>query len=275
MKKFISLFLSLILVLSATSLCFADGTEDTPLKYVVIGDSIARGAGLWNPDEAVYGRIVANTNGYEYHNYAVDGTRTCDLIGRIKESEVAESIRGADIISISVGGNDFLRGNIAAVTLMTLAGNRKMLNEIIDTLYSNFCIIIDEIKELNPDAVILVQTLYNSGGLVLFYPVFEIALESLNGCFYRYQQENPGSIEIVDIYSAFKLNGINVCGDTIHPNAGGNKIIAREVLVKLNELGLGDSTEPVIVAEPVTTISPNPVNLFYLIVWLINKTTAL
>ncbi len=284
MKRFISVFLAFILTFSAAAISFAESedvlyspaeqTDSSPLSYVVLGDSIARGAGLWNPEEAVYGKIVADTDGFEYRNFGIDGFRSVDLVNLIQRENVANALKDADIISISIGGNDFLRGNLPAVILSTLIGNRAPLNAIIDGFYENFCTVIDEIKALNPDAVILTQTLYNSGGYIIFYPVFEIALRQFNDCFYRYQRENPGSIEIVDVYSAFRFKGINICGDTIHPNASGNKIIAREILVKLNELGLGDKTEPVINAEPVTTISVNPKNLIYLIILLINKTTA-
>ncbi len=287
MKRFMSAFLAFILCFSASAVGFAETvdvsfspdeqTEDSsssPLSYVVLGDSIARGAGLWNPEEAVYGKIVADTDGFEYHNFGIDGFRSVDLAALLQRKDVAETVKNADIISISIGGNDFLKGNLPRLILSTLVGNRGPLNEIIDNFYLNFCTVIEEIKILNPDAVILTQTLYNTGGYIIFYPVFEIALRQFNDCFYRYQRENPDSIEIVDIYSAFRFKGINICGDTIHPNGSGNKIIAREILKKLNELGLGDKTEPVINAEPVTTISVNPVNFVYLIILLLNKIIA-
>ena len=60
----------IIAVLTAISLCFVmfsvfASAEEDELNYLVIGDSIAEGFGLKNPEEACYGRIVADTNGDE------------------------------------------------------------------------------------------------------------------------------------------------------------------------------------------------------------------
>lgn len=72
--KIILPVVSLLLVLSLlfSTVVFAS-QDDDKLNYVVIGDSIARGAGVLNPDEACYGLMVANTNGYDYVNHGIDG----------------------------------------------------------------------------------------------------------------------------------------------------------------------------------------------------------
>ena len=60
-----------VLLAAALLLCVCAvpvGAAEQPL-YVVLGDSIAYGSGLSNPREAVYGRIVADTNGYDYENF--------------------------------------------------------------------------------------------------------------------------------------------------------------------------------------------------------------
>ena len=70
-KKIISVIL--ILTLCAGLFSAAAFAESDKLNYLVLGDSIAEGFGLKNPEEACYGRIVADTNGYDYVNAGVMG----------------------------------------------------------------------------------------------------------------------------------------------------------------------------------------------------------
>lgn len=108
-KKTFCVLLSLLLCFSAVSIAFA---ADEPLNYVILGDSIGWGAGVLNSDEAVFGKIVADTNGYNFKNDAVNGYRTGDLLNHLEKANIAEDVKNADIISVSIGGNNFLRGNM-------------------------------------------------------------------------------------------------------------------------------------------------------------------
>ena len=110
MKKMISIVLCAVILVTGLSL--SAGAEVRQKNLVVLGDSIAWGTGIYNSDEACYGRIVANTNGYNYKNYAFDGCRSWDLLSLLDEKDVKDSIKEADIINISIGGNDFLQQNL-------------------------------------------------------------------------------------------------------------------------------------------------------------------
>ncbi len=228
-------------------------TPSRPLNYVVIGDSIARGSGVMNHDEASYGRIVADTDGFSYANYGVDGYRSKDILNKtLKRSEVINSISKADIVSISVGGNNYLYSNIIKLLFGGIVfRNKGVLDEVLDPFYSDFCQIIDKIKTLNPDVVIIVQTLYNPvTGLLKDYA--KIAIDELNSRFYQYDEEHPGTIHIADVASA--LDGQADCFAVIHPTAKGNVKIAEVLLALLKELGLGEKTEPVINNKGINTI---------------------
>ena len=84
-KKLISVILCVLTVFSFTSLlAFA---ESENLNYLVLGDSIAKGFGVKNSREASYGRIVANTNGYNYINRGFAGCTSEDLLENVKENE--------------------------------------------------------------------------------------------------------------------------------------------------------------------------------------------
>ncbi len=236
-------------------------------NYLVLGDSIGVGAGVINPNEASYGRIVADTNGYNYENHAVSGYNSGAMLAHIKLPHVRKSIKEADIISVSIGGNDFLTSNMVQLGFEAAVLDKfSTFDKITEKFYENYCKIIAEIKELNPDAVILAQTLYNpmNNALDSFY---QEGVDRLNASYIRYLNEHPESIVIVDVAKAFKGHPEYIANDCVHPNAQGNVVIAKLVLETLKNLGLGTKTTPVINNEGVNNRFLVPFREFvYLIV---------
>lgn len=243
LKKILCVVLALLMVFTVTS--FAAEDEKETLSYVILGDSIGWGAGVLNSDEAVYGKIVSDTNGYDYKNDAVNGYMTGDLIRHLNKDNIAKDVAAADIISISIGGNNFLRANMRELIAQYQEGDYSQFDAIVENFYKEFDVIINRIKELNPDAVILMQTLYNPGKGMM-KDVYSVALAKLNAAYRRYLEENPGVYELLEVGAAFEGHDEYVAKDNIHPSASGNVTIAKVVLEKLYELGLGENTEPVI-----------------------------
>lgn len=249
MKKLLSV-ISICLVFSMLFSFTAIAAEDEKLNYVLLGDSIARGAGVLNPDEACYGLMVANTNGYNYVNHGIDGYTSAALLRLLDDETVSSNVKNADIISISIGGNDFLTSNLLSLLFADLfTKNYSEFYKIQSRFYENFCAIMAKIKELNPDALILMQTIYNMRHDIL-KGVNQKGSELLNECYRRYLEENPGAYVLVEVGSV--LDGRRDCLaiDTIHPNGTGNIEIARLILAALKDAGLGEATEPVILIEP-------------------------
>ena len=246
-KRFFSLVLCAVLLCCALVPGLAAGTT----KYVVLGDSISRGAGIRNPGEACYGRIIANTNGYDYANFGVDGNMSDDLKNKLnRDSSVINAVKAADIISISIGGNDFLRDNMPAMIAKGLVENYGQIDRIVAEFSVNFNDIIAKIKSYNSHALILVQTLYNPmEGTAVINKVYAQALSQLNAVYTGYAAAHPGEIEIVDVAAAFAGKSGLIAIDTIHPNAEGNYLIARTIQAKLYELGLVNGTDIVVLAE--------------------------
>lgn len=249
MKKILS---ALLVFAMLFSLCGAAvSAEEAPLNYVLLGDSIARGAGVLNPDEACYGLMVANTNGYRYVNHGIDGYTSARLLTLLDKEEVLNDVKNADIISLSIGGNDYLTSNLLKL-LFDAEITHKMdtFYAIRDSFYQNFSAIIEKIKAANPDALILMQTIYNMRHDFLT-GVNEIGAELLNECYQRYLDENPGAYVLVDVGGTLSGRRDCLAMDTIHPNGTGNTEIARLILQALKEQGLGTATEPVILIEPI------------------------
>lgn len=241
MKKIFSIMLSLVLCFSLCAVAFA--SDNSEKSYVVLGDSIAQGFGVYNRDKASYGRIVADTIGYSYANFGVNGLRSWDLIELLSEDEVNKSVARADLISLSIGGNDYLQQDLPKIAFRLMQGDEKILNDIEANYIEYFARIIEIIRSLNPDAVLLVQTLYNpmTGPLGSFYG---LAVMRVNRDIEAYLSEHSGTFEIVDTRPVMEGRRECVAVDTIHPSAVGNVELARAVLSKLVELGLSETDVP-------------------------------
>ena len=245
MKKLLCVLLSLTLLLGA----FGAFASASPVRYVVLGDSIAYGSGLSNPREAVYGRIVADTNGYDYENYAVPGHTTANLLRRMAEPKVKEAVKNADIVNISIGGNNFLLGDLGGILFDGIVKeDYRRLDEIAAGLYEDLGKIVDEIRAVNAHAAIVLQTLYNpQTGAV--GEVYGEGAKRLNETFRAFEKDRPGEILVADVAAVLTDSDLDFAEDRIHPSAAGNEKIARVVLETLYENGLGASTEPVIAVK--------------------------
>lgn len=244
MKRITAILLSFIMIIG---LFTVNGfAENEKQFYLVLGDSIAYGSGISNSREACYGKIVADTNGYEYANHAVPGHTTTNLINRLSQETVVADLKKADIISISIGGNDFLMSNLIGLMFDSIVlDDYTEFDKIAESFYANLCEIIRIINSHNADAVILMQTLYNPQSGYLRAPYQEGA-DRINSAIERFNAENPGEIVIVDAGTALGDNMENYADDEIHPSAAGNEIIAEIILDKLHELGYGNDSVPVI-----------------------------
>jgi len=253
MVKAVALTLAIALMLCTG--CFA-ATAEEPLVYVALGDSIAAGTGLKNAEKACYGAIVANTNGYEFINHGMPGHRTQDLIARLENEEVSADVAGADIISISIGGNDFLLGDMYKMMFDAWTrGDYTTMDGIIASIFENFYEIIAKVKALNPGALLLVQTLYNPEETYK-KEVYQAGVDKLNSGYARYLEEHPGSFRIVDAGTVVKPQEKMIAKDHIHPNAKGHVAIAKAYLRVLAEAGYGTAAEPVAVESGRDMILP-------------------
>lgn len=252
MKKVLCIVLAALLAVVCLTPAFA--AEEDRISYVLLGDSIAEGYGVMNSDEACYGRIVADTNGYEYHNFGYSATDSGELIERLQRwsewSYYRSVFEEADLISLSIGANDYFdNDDVYRLAVGAFFGvNNRKLNAIADRYYENLCVIIDLLRAFNPDVTILLQKVY-----CVWYGaaahIFRACASRVNAAVDRYAAAHPGAVVVCDISSAMNGHPENLADDCVHPNALGNIAIARVVLRQLYDLGLGTQTEPKVLAE--------------------------
>lgn len=274
-KRLVCVVLCFTLCMSL--LVIGASAEERKLNYLVIGDSIAEGFGVTNRNDSGYGKIVADTNGYNYKNLGHMGYTSEDLLDFVENNSTYEYyIEWADIITISVGGNDFLLDNPVGLVLSGIIHYYKPFDTRAERFNQNFEALIEAIRELNPDAVILVQTLYNTW-TTFAYDIFQAAADRINAEIYSYLEKNPDSYYIVDTRAAFYKNPSLITSDTIHPNAEGNVVLARLTLEALHDIGVGETTEPVILVEGIDRdylIEYFPVPIGHIITFVANLATG-
>jgi lysophospholipase L1-like esterase len=104
-------------------LCAAPA-EAALLRVVILGDSVAHGAGdesgrgiAGNLDRELAARGVAHAPTV---NAAVNGSRTWDVFARLRDEAARAVVASADVIVLSIGGND-LFGDRPSQLVSTLA----------------------------------------------------------------------------------------------------------------------------------------------------------
>lgn len=217
------------------------GAEKT--DYVAFGDSIAAGFGLDSPSEA-YPSILAEALGFKLSNLAQNGQTSEELKARIAglSKKEKDMVSEAHLITISIGGNDLIGEKnrkvvLSEALLSVLSGDYTMsdeMTEIYQTLKDNLVASVSMLRELNPDAVILLQTLYNPylGGeyTYLGYNIgdrLDYYVQKVNETYEDARQESD-QFFIVDV--AEQMNGVPEYFYTtfdFHPTAAGHEAIAK------------------------------------------------
>lgn len=253
----------------------AAGKAVSEQNLIVLGDSIASGYGLseytaGNNYSAPlsFGNMLGGEYG-SYRNFAVDGRTSRQLLDALENpgGMLAAAVYDADVIVISIGGNDFLQPMLSELKKAALTDYRLMeailggsfkpgmlgdysqriLNSAleaakqtdIEQTAENIQKCAEKILSVNPDCRIVLMTVYDPfSGNVFLKAASDVARERLPLLNDRIKALAGGNIGVIDVYEAFKDGAdefTNINRFDIHPNAEGhNKIyeLLRAVLVK-------------------------------------------
>lgn len=103
-KKIMALVLAVCLMASLIP-AGVMAKEDTPKTYLELGDSISAGYRL-GEDEPAFTQIIAKEHGYNLDRHAKSGETTVSLMEKLPTLQ--ENIKNADLITLTIGGNDML-----------------------------------------------------------------------------------------------------------------------------------------------------------------------
>ena len=282
MKKFFAALLMLFLLVSllALSSCSADSKTENKKTILFLGDSIAEGVAGPMPfnerESYAYYGVVGKTNGYKFYNRAVSGSTTSNLLSYVKrEDDGVEQMKSlltaADIIHISIVGNDLILSSRNAMMLSIARGDLTELQKRRDRARANLDATLSYIRSLNPTATIFLQTLYNpakdDSPLIAssyknalaqcgytpdrYHELMGIAVREINKIFTGYIADHSDSetaepTYLCDVYSALETIRDEdptrwerfFQEDGIHPKNEGHAAIAEVLQQKLDELSL-------------------------------------
>ncbi|WP_280772294.1 GDSL-type esterase/lipase family protein [Salipaludibacillus daqingensis] len=202
--------------------------QTSGLFILALGDSLTRGTG----DTTGQGYVTyvledlksSGDNSINLSNLAVGGFTSEQLIDQLQESEIQRQIAQADMIFMTIGGNDLFQGGQAL-----MAYSSEMIEETTQQYKENLTSIYTTIESANPNAVV-----YHVG---LYDPFQE--LDNSNQTSSTVRQWNFESAEIaasfdnvvyVPSYDLFELNVSDfLFSDQFHPNNRGYELIGRRL----------------------------------------------
>lgn len=283
-RKFIAAVLVIVMLACCVAVLAAcnDDKAVEKTEIVYLGDSIAEGILGASPlglrHEYAYANVLGRRNDLTYYNHSVSGHLTKDLRAILENEDLDyDMARGlllhvseADIIHVSILGNDLLQSmNMNDVVLEAAQDKYDIINGIAATASANIAVIVDRLKELNPDALIIFQNVYNPlsekstlvneptrATLSAGYGIEEGdlrelgsgILDRLNGVLDNYLKDHPDAFVIADARSEFdrifeedyeRGKGL-IYPDYIHPSNEGHAVLADLTQGILEERGLVD-----------------------------------
>lgn len=229
------------------------------IRFVAIGDSLTEGVG----DETASGGyvpLVASTleeafsiNSIEIENYGVAGDRSTQILKRINEQqEIQDDIASAEIISVTVGGNDLMKviqNNILGLSV-------EKFEKPGEKYQANLSKLLTTIRQLNPTAPIYVLGIYNP--YYIYFPEItemqtiidqwntrtQAVVEQeermyfvpINDLIYQgiISDEEASEVPDADTLNELRNNAIYE-GDNFHPNYNGYQLIAKAFTNKMKE----------------------------------------
>lgn len=214
-------------------------------SYVALGDSISAGYGL-SEGELSFPERLAQSTRYALADFSSsDGVTSQALLETLSQPEVADAVKNADVITITVGGNDLMNalyeylaeasGTMTAdeireglengsFDMFTLMGLMQQLDGFpissqasaaLTALGANLSRALAQIKGMNPDAACIVANQYNPYGHINspfaadIVSTFEVGVQALNTTLEGVAQAQGATV--VDVHGAFAASSANPC----------------------------------------------------------------
>lgn len=210
------------------------------LKITAVGDSLTKGTG--DPSgEGYVKQVVKRLHDKTdkpvklINNLGIAGERTGELAARLKTSGYRHAIQQADIVLLTMGGNDlFAAARTGAKGKTDLAAMQKQLKKQLPEGLKQLEAVLTSIHEMNPKAQIVYIGLYNP-----FYDLDSMRKGSL-----QVAEWNAGAYEIIQRYEHMQMIpifdlfeeriGSYLSSDHFHPNHEGYGRIAERVVESIN-----------------------------------------
>lgn len=254
MKKLLSVLITFLLLLSGCSVSTSDqelrlfsrdNKQNPPMDFiprdisvVSVGDSLTQGVGDIQDLGGYIPYLQAKMEGSKlvstanFQNFGVRGNRSDQLLERLKQEKVKVAIRDADLVIITIGGNDVMqvfKNNMMGLELNKFiqAANdySKRLGEILNT-----------IRQYNNDTGIVLIGIYNPF-MKWFADIKEMneIVENWNETSSQEMAQFDHSL-FVPVADIFENNEESLLyTDYFHPNNRGYELIAERVFLYMEQ----------------------------------------
>ncbi len=192
---------------------------------IILGDSLARGAG----DESglgIGGRLDAELKRRKLDasrtiNVGINGARTADLLRQMESENVKRLIGEANVVIVSIGGNDLWGGNDWRNAAPADASS------IMDGVLDRIGEVMKKVREANPRARIFMIGLYNPFREGPAGPALSSLVARWNGkLLERFSADtNITIVQTADLFS----HRDRLALDRFHPGEEGYAMIARRI----------------------------------------------
>jgi len=173
----------------------------------------------------------------DFYNFGVKGNRTTQLLKRLKSPEIKSVLPKADLVILTIGGNDImkvLRDNLVNLKLSDFKKEQQVYHQHLTQ-------IMDTITKENPHASIVLIGLYNP------FSKWFSNIKEMNQIVADWNEEgqnviaNYSNAYFVEIQNVFLNTNENLLyTDNFHPNDKGYKKIAQTLNTTLADRVLPD-----------------------------------
>ncbi|MHA6260855.1 GDSL-type esterase/lipase family protein [Sporosarcina sp. CAU 1771] len=203
------------------------------IKVVGIGDSLTQGVGDELKKGGYTGRITEEIKGWkgikdiEFDNLAKKGRRSDQLLKQLEEKEIQAFVKEADIILLTIGGNDIMK--VVKKNLFKL--QKEPFYDELKSFDKNMDEVFGTIRALNDHVVIGVAGLYNPFSIVTDEATdFEDIIDEWNNAieFHAVMDGKSCFVPVVDLFDSNTAMVYHT--DFFHPNAKGYDSMAQRFL---------------------------------------------
>lgn len=216
------------------------------ISVIGLGDSLTQGVGDELKRGGYFGRVALAMNDWkgvdeiDSKNLAKRGRRSDQLIDQLEKDEIQDEIKKADVIYMTIGGNDIMKvvkSNLFNLTAKPFYVELGKYENRLDEIFKM-------IRGLNGDAIIVVAGLYNPLSIVTHEAnEFETVIDDWNEAIEN-QTIMDGKACFVPVVDLFASNENMVYhSDFFHPNAKGYESMANRFIEKIDQCGLTELSD--------------------------------
>lgn len=210
--------------------------NNNKINIVALGDSLSEGVG----DNTARGYVRSVKEKLEkatgkptfvLNNFAISGYRTAQLLDRLNaQKQVTEAIGEADLVLLTIGGNDIFEGGKGIFDNASQGFNVQAAVERMPDALNRLEQIFQKISPAAKNAKIMYVGLYHPFADLDLKREGGPVIEQWNNAVFKMANKYPNII-VVPTYDLFALNGRTYLSDDhFHPNREGYDRIAERIV---------------------------------------------